>query len=254
MKPLAKGNQNEFDSFLSTIQEDFDKWYIISFSIKDNYDLPYDELIAKVSDEYTGMQGIIYHQGCLRVICIAKLGNLDLAARAKANIAKVLPSDGLFISIQKLTQDSLSDLQTNYMRPDEDPDCLYDQRFLRDGGKALVVDDDPMMRMTMRKVLSQRCEVVDVSESDEVVDAYKANNPDVVFLDIHMPGKSGLQILQDIFKIDLNAYIVMVSADRGQDQVIDAIQKGCAGYIAKPIQKEKVYAYLKKCVTISNDD
>lgn len=252
MTPLFKENQYEFDGILPNINADFDSWFVLAIATNESYTLPYDEMIGKIADLFGNINGIVYNQGYFSVICLAKFGSLREAGKQKQRLVRALPDGPIFVSLQKLTKNTLDALQKSFMLPPEDPDNLYEKRYARGDGKALVIDDDPMIRATMKKVLGlESLDIAEVSEGNKALDAYLEHNPDVVFLDIHMPGKTGLEVINQIFEKDINAYIVMLSADRGEGVVMKAIERGAAGYIAKPLEKTKVMTYLKKCVTFN---
>jgi two-component system, chemotaxis family, chemotaxis protein CheY len=81
--------------------------------------------------------------------------------------------------------------------------------------------------------------------------AYKQYAPDILLLDIHMPGKDGLEVLHDIQDIDPQAYIIMLSADSSAENVGYTLQEGAKGFMTKPFTREKLLELTHKCPTIS---
>ena len=108
--------------------------------------------------------------------------------------------------------------------------------------KILLVDDSVFMRNMIKNVLKdQNHEIFEAGNADEGIQKYRESKPDVVFLDVVMPGKSGVDALKEIKTEDPNAYIVMCTSVGGQQQVVDdAVQAGAADFITKPFKPEDI--------------
>lgn len=115
---------------------------------------------------------------------------------------------------------------------------------------VLIVDDDPMIRQVLRLILreAQFTVVGDAAEGDEGLAACKRYKPDVVCLDINMPGTDGLSTLLRI-KTELpETIVIMVTGDASATSVREAIAKGAAGYIVKPFNAAKVVDSIESTV------
>lgn len=104
--------------------------------------------------------------------------------------------------------------------------------------RVLIVDDSALMRkhLTAMLVSSPRIEVCGIARNgDEAIDRIRTLTPDVVTLDIEMPGKSGLEILPEIFKVQ-SARVIVVSSftQRGAQVTLDALDLGAIDYVGKP--------------------
>lgn len=113
--------------------------------------------------------------------------------------------------------------------------------------KIMIVDDAVFMRMTIRKTLEKAgyADILEAADGDEAIALYRKENPDLVLLDITMPGKSGIEVLDEIIKYDPKAKVVMCSAV-GQEMMIQkAIGCGAQEFIVKPFKREE----LQKVVT-----
>ena len=93
--------------------------------------------------------------------------------------------------------------------------------------------------------------IIEVDSGDKVVTKYLNHNPDMVILDIHMPGKSGLNVAEELLDVDPDAYVIVFSADSKAQNVLTAMERGANGFLSKPPQKEKIDAYVKRCMTMS---
>ena len=116
---------------------------------------------------------------------------------------------------------------------------------------VLIVDDEVMSRGLLRSILKQLdyTTVHEVSSGEETVTFYKDSRPDAVFMDINMPGKSGLETLKELIALDPGAFVVMVSAESTLENVKAAIEQGAKGFIAKPYNVAKIEEMLNKYQT-----
>lgn len=108
--------------------------------------------------------------------------------------------------------------------------------------KILIVDDAMFMRYTIKKAL-QGGGYVNFFEAGDVQDAvalYTEHKPDLVTMDITMPGKSGIEGLQELIKMDPHARVVMVSAAGQKPKVIEALKLGARHFIVKPFKEDEL--------------
>jgi two-component system chemotaxis response regulator CheY len=103
---------------------------------------------------------------------------------------------------------------------------------------VLVVDDDALMRELLKAILREEGFTV-VGEAKDGQDALKQLDrlsPDVVCLDVNMPGMSGLEVLKAIQRAAPNIKVVMVTGDASMSTVREAVSYGAAGYLIKPFK------------------
>ena len=106
----------------------------------------------------------------------------------------------------------------------------------KEGKKVLVVDDDPTFCEIMRKFLEGRGYMVaEAYDSHQALVLYSQARPNVVLLDVRMPGKDGLQVLRELKAVDPTANIIMLTAVQDQELAHRAKAAGAAKYITKPI-------------------
>jgi len=103
----------------------------------------------------------------------------------------------------------------------------------------LVAEDEPLMRERLLEMLAQswpEARVVQVAENgNDAWDGFLEHEPEVAFLDIRMPGLSGLEVAQRIGKL---AHVVFVTA---YDQyAVDAFDAGAVDYLLKPVQADRL--------------
>lgn len=114
--------------------------------------------------------------------------------------------------------------------------------------KVLIVDDTVFIRNIIKSIVEEvQFEVVgEAANGKEAVKKFKQLHPDIVVLDINMPGKDGIETLQEIKEINNQTKVIMVSAYSSRRNVIDAFIYGAKEFLAKPIDKERLYQVLKE--------
>ncbi len=117
----------------------------------------------------------------------------------------------------------------------------------------LIVDDLAFVRMMQKEMLTKHgFDVVgEATNGQESVKLYKQLHPDVVLMDITMPGMNGIDALKEIKKMDSEANVIMCSALGQQKLIISAIQSGAKDFIVKPFKEERLISAIKK--TLKDD-
>src|SRR3989338_8266688 len=114
---------------------------------------------------------------------------------------------------------------------------------------VLVVDDDHMMREVLKLILhSDDYQVIGEAANGNNAIALCANlKPGLVLLDINMPEMDGLQALEEIHKASPATVVLMVSAEATMDRVSEAIKKGAAGFVVKPLNATSILGKIESC-------
>ncbi len=112
---------------------------------------------------------------------------------------------------------------------------------------AIVVDDSPLMRVQLRKLLGQAgCEVVgEAATGDDVTRLYEAHRPDLITLDIVMPGKDGLAAASELLALYPEAVVVMCTSMTTRDKVMACQKAGVRHYLLKPFQPDRAIAVFR---------
>jgi DNA-binding response OmpR family regulator len=105
-----------------------------------------------------------------------------------------------------------------------------------EGARILVVEDHPTMREAMRLVLEGEGFAIDeASDGDTALDMVRADPPDLVFLDLNIPGVSGTDVLRalkgDPHTADVSVIIVTATGEEGRERVL---RLGADEYFTKP--------------------
>ncbi len=114
--------------------------------------------------------------------------------------------------------------------------------------KVLICDDSALVRKKMSSALSGMgvSEIHEAVNGNEAVQKYAEYMPDIVFMDIVMPEKTGVDALKDIKSLNPEAKVVMASSVGTQGNLKEAIEAGAFDFIQKPITEEDIVKILEK--------
>ncbi|MGB0719159.1 MAG: response regulator [Bdellovibrionales bacterium] len=111
--------------------------------------------------------------------------------------------------------------------------------------KVLLVEDDPVTRWMVRNSLKHECEFATAPSANQAFSKFQAFQPDIVFLDIDLPDKSGREVLEWIIRNDPGVCVVMFSSNDNLDTISETLEEGASGFIAKPFLKEDLLGYIR---------
>lgn len=114
--------------------------------------------------------------------------------------------------------------------------------------KILICDDSALVRKQMTRILAEigEFEIFVAVNGEAAVRKYAEVLPDLSFMDIVMPEKSGIDALKDIKSLDPNARVVMASSIGTQGNLKTAIECGAFDFIQKPVEKSAVEKIINK--------
>jgi len=126
-------------------------------------------------------------------------------------------------------------------------------------GKALIVDDAPDTREIIRKLLIyEGYEVITASTGEEGVEKTEAEKPDVILMDINLPGIDGSEALRRIREINPIQCVIMLTAYATLDNAIQALKEGASDFVKKPFENEHlvhvVNQTLEKYLTLKEKE
>ena len=105
----------------------------------------------------------------------------------------------------------------------------------------LVVEDTDFMAEVLKEIFTEAgYEVHWAPNGEEALRMYPEILPDLVTLDIVMPGLNGLEVLRELWQLDPACRVIMVSAVGLESKVLEAIRMGAKNFVVKPFDKEKV--------------
>src|SRR5665647_414991 len=119
--------------------------------------------------------------------------------------------------------------------------------------KLLVVDDEHLIRWSLEQNLKrQGYEVVTAGSGEEALRLVREEQPDLVLLDIQLPGMSGIDVLEKIKDLDDDIIVIMVTANSGLENAVNAMRLGAYDYISKPFNLDELSIIVKKALEASD--
>jgi FixJ family two-component response regulator len=116
-------------------------------------------------------------------------------------------------------------------------------------GEIFVVDDDPAIRETLSMVLSAGgYQVICFADGAALLAVARTRTPAGILLDVHIPGKSGLDILKELHGEDYPAPIFMISGQGDIAMAVNAIKNGALDFIEKPFRGSEIVARLDEAI------
>ncbi|WMJ81133.1 response regulator [Clostridium sp. MB40-C1] len=117
--------------------------------------------------------------------------------------------------------------------------------------KVVIVDDSPFSISILRDVLTEKgFEVIgDASSLEETIEVVKTTKPDLVTMDMTIPGTDGLECTRAIHSIDPNIKVVVVSSMMDDEIVKKAKQNRVSGYIQKPVDPDELTTVIQRIMS-----
>ncbi len=107
--------------------------------------------------------------------------------------------------------------------------------------RVLVVDDEEEILKIVSHILEQKgFEIITASDGKQAMQKISFDTPDVVLLDVCMPGLNGMEVLKKIKAIDENLPVVLITAYADTHQTVEAMKEGAYDYLAKPFDNNEV--------------
>lgn len=113
--------------------------------------------------------------------------------------------------------------------------------------RVVVVDDHAMFRSGVKTEIGQRVAVVgEAADVDSAVAVIAETHPDVVLLDVHLPGGGGVEVLRRVHLVDADQKFLALSVSDAAEDVIGVIRGGARGYVTKSINGEELIDAIRR--------
>lgn len=119
------------------------------------------------------------------------------------------------------------------------------RRERRDHGMVQVIEDDRFTASYAAGILNREYDLTLSRSGEEAILHYIEHAPDIVFIDIHLPGLNGHQVLNALKIIDPHVYAVMLSVDTMKDNIVKSATGGAHNFLKKPFSKERLLNIVK---------
>ena len=115
--------------------------------------------------------------------------------------------------------------------------------------RVLIADDESSIRFFLRETLeSAGHEVVEVENGDAALEALSAGPFAIAFLDVRMPGHTGIELLDQIKAIGSDVAAVIITAQNTFENAVEAMKRGALDYLVKPFGMDEVLALVEKAL------
>ncbi len=251
MKIITSANRNLFTSQIELIKENLQDWLSVEVQILETAkhitsSTAIAEMIRSICGTYDGF-AIICNES--QVLLLMNWGR-DNDPKKLVNLVQAgLPPNSCETKFSPLTPEGLRRMVLTIAPPDMS-NGYYAVRARRKENIFLIADDDTFMRALVKAGLEGEGIHVEVGDGSRVMEAYERYNPDVVLLDIHLPGMSGQMVLNQIKSVDPTAHVIMLSGDSSPENVKWTHQHGARGFLVKPFSRMRLIEYIRTCPTI----
>ncbi|MFC7394498.1 response regulator [Scopulibacillus cellulosilyticus] len=118
--------------------------------------------------------------------------------------------------------------------------------------KCLIVDDEEIERKSLHKMINQHIDSISIigeaSSGSQAVALAKAHQPDIILLDIKMPGMDGISTLKEMKKLGLAAKFIIISAYDTFDYAREVMKEGVKEYLLKPARIDETVQTIKRVI------
>ncbi len=126
-------------------------------------------------------------------------------------------------------------------------DCQAENRLL-------VVDDEDLLRNSLLKLLTMEgYSVLSASDGNEALGLIKENKFQLVITDLKMPGMSGMELIEEVRKLSPDTKVIILTAHGEWNTYLEAMEKGAFEYLNKPVNKDDLFAAVKRALLGSSE-
>ncbi len=112
--------------------------------------------------------------------------------------------------------------------------------------KILLIDDEEMIRRRLGELLTlDGYEVFLAEDGVKGLEMFKKENPEIILVDIKMPGMDGIEVLKEVKKISPETEVIVISGHSKMEISIDVLKQKAFDYIAKPINYDELVISVK---------
>jgi DNA-binding response OmpR family regulator len=113
-------------------------------------------------------------------------------------------------------------------------------------GKIVIADDEKEITFFVRRLLEMAGYTVWVAnDGDGAIELYRKEKPDLLILDVFMPGKTGVMVCEEIRKQDEKVLILMLTGQKKEDDKVVGLTAGADDYLTKPFGEKELLARVR---------
>jgi two-component system nitrogen regulation response regulator NtrX len=119
--------------------------------------------------------------------------------------------------------------------------------------RVLIIDDERNIRRTFQMVLTAEGMDVEVAETgEEGLTLFSRERPDVIVLDVRLPGIDGIEVLTRLHRSDPELPVIMISGHGTIATAVEATRQGAFDFVEKPISKERLLVVIRNALDVRN--
>ncbi len=117
--------------------------------------------------------------------------------------------------------------------------------------RILLIDDDPRVRASLKMVLEPLYDIFQASDAHEGLDVFRKDEPDLILLDVILPGTDGLAVLQTLRMESKTTPVIMLTGTKSVKTAVDAMKLGAADYLSKPFDVDELRIVIDRVLNSS---
>lgn len=115
-----------------------------------------------------------------------------------------------------------------------------------ENGKIVIADDEKEITFFVRKLLEMAGYTVwTANDGDGAIALYRKEKPDLLILDVFMPGKTGVMVCEEIRKEDEKVLILLLTGQKKEDDKVTGLMAGADDYLTKPFGEKELLARVR---------
>ena len=115
--------------------------------------------------------------------------------------------------------------------------------------RVLLIDDEARVRTSLKMVLEPSYEILQAADAQEGLDTFRKEGPDLVLLDVILPGTDGLAVLETLRSESRMTPIIMLTGTKSVKTAVDAMKLGAADYLSKPFDVEELRIVVDRALS-----
>jgi len=113
--------------------------------------------------------------------------------------------------------------------------------------RILVIDDEEVVRKSCFRILAEEGKIVETAENGDIgLKLFREFHPDLVLVDLKMPGKNGMEVLEEIGSADPNVVKIVITGYPTVSSAVDAMKKGAYDFVPKPFTPEEILLIIAR--------
>lgn len=255
MDLLRPEQWNDLLTFVPDIKPTIKHWQYVKVRLLSDAEshLTIEEVAEGICELYRYKRGKVFICNDHEILVLVRLGK-DMDHHAVTEkITRSFPKYSFEVFVDNISKMGLLKLELiiqGINKPKPSGEGMHLTRLKRPYNCIMVADDDMYIRTLIEAALKSKGEIHNIVDGNSVLEEYARHAPDMLLLDIHMPGKGGPELVKEVLEIDPRAYIIMLSADSSKLNVMMTQKDGAAGFLTKPFDKAKLMEYVDACPTL----